>query len=152
MHDANTLRLDNCELDMPRRQGPVVTADFLPHKPGNSFTVDTASYGELLNNKLTNVLRRQVHVQGKAGYTEIVTSHIGKFSTGTLLAQGVPEDWVQDKKWRIPLAPATSGVYFRRVNAGFVELGTPHQRGDGSNNIDIDWAPVLKLDVKAGDK
>jgi hypothetical protein len=154
MHDANTLRLDNCELDMPRRLGPVVTPDFLPHKPGNSFTIDVATYGELINNKPSNVVRRQVHVQGKEGSTEVIMSHIGKFgaTTKSLFDESAPENWVEDKNRRIHLPPSSSGIYFRRVNAGFIENGTLRPRGDGSNKIEMDWTPILKLDVRAGDK
>jgi hypothetical protein len=137
---------------MPRRLGPVVTPDFLPHKPGNSFTVDVATYGELVNNKVSNVLRRQVHVQGKEGATEVITSHIGKFAAKSLFDDGVQENWVEDKRGRIALPPATSGIYLRRVNAGFIETGTFRPKGDGSNKIEIDWTPILKLDVRAGDK
>ncbi|HZV05949.1 MAG TPA: hypothetical protein VE999_12795 [Gemmataceae bacterium] len=152
MTDPNTLRLDNCQLDLPRSLGPVVTQDFLPHKPGNSFTIDVAAYGVPVNNRPSNVVHREVHVQGKDGYTEITTTHLGKFAAKSLFEQGAQEDWVHDKKGRIVHAPTTSGIYFRRVHAGFIEIGTPHLSQDGSNKTEIDWAPVLKLDVKAGDR
>lgn len=151
MSDDHTLRLDNCQLDVPRRKGLVVTPDFLPHKPGNSFTIDVADYGVLVNNKLTDVVRREVHVQGKGGLTEVGVTHMSKFTGKRLFQEGAQEQWVQDRKGRMLLRPETSGIYIQRVNAGFIEIGTPRPGQDGGKP-EIDWAPVLKQAAKAGDK
>jgi hypothetical protein len=143
------LRLDNCQLDMPRAVRQVVTAEFLPHKSGRSFTVDVVTFGTLIKRKIGDLTQREVHVQGKDGVTEIVVTHIGPLTGKSLFEEGVQEKWVQDNKVRIR-TPASTGIYLRRLNAGFVEIGTPHPGQNGKT--EITWLPMLKLEAQVGDK
>lgn len=147
--DAKKLRLDNCDVDMPRRAGPSLTADYLPHKAGRTFTIDVATFGTMVNGKARDVVQREVHVQGEGGVTEIVLTHAGPLTGKSLFDEGVQEKWVQQKKVAIK-APATTGLYFRRLNAGFVELGTPYPVAKGKP--EVSWMPMVKLHAQAGDK
>ena len=143
------LRLDNCQLDMPRVARPELTADYLPHKPGRSFAVDVASFRVLVNGKLSDVVQREFHVQNKDGLTEILVTHAGSLLGKSLFEEGVQQKWIQQKNVRIR-TPGTAGIYFRRLKAGFVEFGTPYLGQNGKT--EITWIPTLKLDARVGDK
>jgi hypothetical protein len=149
MIDPRTLRLDNCQLDVPPRKGPVLTADYFPHHPGRTFAVDVAAFGVRVDRKRTDVARREVHVQGREGITEILVTHSGELGGKSLFDAEVQEKWVQNKKAKVK-TPASVGRYAQRLKAGFVDVGTPYLNANGK--IDYAWAPILKLQVEAGAK
>lgn len=143
------LRLENCQLDMPRQRGPVVSTDYLPFKQGRSFTIDIATFDVKLVRKTVDVVQREVHVQGRDGVTEILVTQRGPLPGKSLFDEGVQEKWSQQTQARIK-KPATNGIYSRRMKAGFIELGTPFLTVEGKP--DIAWMPVLKIGVRAGEK
>lgn len=147
--DGKTLRLDNCQLDVPRPKSLVLTADYLPHRSGRSFALDIASFGVLVNRRFSDVVRREVHVQGKDGLTEILVTQVGKLPGKSLFADKVQEEWSGMSKTRIK-HPETSGIYSQRLKSGFVEFGTPHLGANGKTQIS--WMPIVKLEVQAGEK
>ncbi|HTU18134.1 MAG TPA: hypothetical protein VMG10_08725 [Gemmataceae bacterium] len=147
--DGKKLRLDNCRLDMPRVAGPELTEDYLPHKPGRAFAVDLVTFGVLIKRKIGDLARREVHVQGRDGVTEILVTHLGPLTGKSLFEEGVQQEWVQQTQARIR-RPETSGIYYRRLHAGFVEHGTPFPGKDGKT--EIAWNPIFKLHAQAGDK
>jgi hypothetical protein len=146
---GDKLRLDNCRFETARVTREVLTANYLPHTPGRSFMIDVAAFGTLFNGKLRDVVQREVHVQGKDELTAIMVTHIGSLTGKSLFENEVQQQWVQQNKVRIR-TPETTGIYFRRLHAGFVELGTPHPGQDGKTAIA--WVPKLKLNTLAGEK
>jgi hypothetical protein len=144
-----TIRLDNCQLDMPRAAQQVVTADYLPHTPGRSFAVDVATLRTLVNLRVRDVVQREVHIQGNDGVTEVLLSHAGELGGKSLFGEGIQQKWVEDKKVRIRI-PTTVVRYLRRLHAGYVEIGTFQSGQDGKT--EIAWIPMLKLDAQVGDK
>jgi hypothetical protein len=147
--DKRRLRLDDCQADAPRRRGPVLTADFLPHTPGKPITYDVASFGVPVGSKIQDAVQRELHVQGKDGVTEVLVTHAGILSGKSLFDEGDPNRWLTQPKTIKNKAPVTSGVYLRRLSGGFVELGTPNRDDNGKTTVT--WTPVLKLDARAGD-
>jgi len=148
VREPKLLRLDNCQLDMPRRESILVTADFFPHKESRAFTVDIASFDVVLpNRRKGDAVRREVHIQGNKGVTEIKVIQMGVLAGKSLFDKDTPDHWVRDKIVRIK-NPDTSAIYYHRLHAGFIELGTP--QADAGGKIDIAWAPILKLDAEAG--
>jgi hypothetical protein len=147
--DGKQLRLDNCRLDMPLGVGPELTADYLPHREGRSFHIDVATFGVMVNRKVGDFAQREVHLQGREGVTEIVVTHAGPLTGKSLFAEGVQIAWVKPAKVRIRTS-ASTGIYFRRLQAGFVEMGTPQPALTGK--MEIIWLPMLKLGAHVGDK
>ena len=145
--ERHTLRLDNCEaLDADGQRDPRrLTADFLPHTPGQSLTYDVAVFSPL-STKATAV--RQVFAQGEGGITDTVTTHVGVLPGTSLFDPGEQQKWGARKGTRrVHGVPGPS--YARRVAGGFVEYAerVPRRRGD----VELAWEPVLKLRARAGD-
>jgi hypothetical protein len=158
LEDKQTLRLDNCELDMPAPVGPALTAEFLPYKPGRAFTVDVALHGDATlygvakanTNKKGAIVRRELHVQRKDGLTEVFMTHRGMLPAAkTLFDEGVQQAWIQQKGAKVT-TPVTAALYFLRLKAGFVEVGVP-VAGDRAK-VDVNWFMPLKLEARPGDK
>lgn len=147
--DDKKLRLDNCQLDMPRTPGPSLTEDYLPHKRGRAYALDVATFDTLIQRKLGIFVQREVHVQEADGVTEILVTHAGPLLDNSLFEDGAQQKWVEQNKVRIR-RPETNAIYFRRLHAGFIELGTPHPGLKGTT--EIAWIPMLKLHTQAGDR
>jgi hypothetical protein len=144
--DNRTLRLDNCEtLDSTggsdRRR---TTADFLPHTPGAAFTFDVATAAT--SDKKENTVMRVLAEQRDAGVTETFTSHVGSLSRGWLLSNRDSAQWVLQPKTRKVRSPGP--VFYRRLSAGFVEVGQVTLTGPGKS--EIVWQPALKIGARAG--
>jgi hypothetical protein len=147
MIDPTTMRMDDCERYDPKSDREImrITADFLPHVPGKSYTFDLVSH--LTIGKKKPEVIRQAHSQEKNGLTEVVTTHSGILLSKSLLDEGEPEKWFSKaKRHRVPGANPS---YYRRLSGGVVELGRPQQDEDGK--LRIIWEPVLKLGAKEGD-
>lgn len=146
---GQTIRLENCALDEKFRRGPELTADFLPHKPGRSFTVDVALFGVLVGKKIGTSVRREIHVQGANGATEAIPTHMGMLQDRSLFDEGQPERWFTAPRTVKVKVPAST-IYFQRLSAGFVETGTPAANDKGK--LDVEWMPSLKLNAREGEK
>jgi hypothetical protein len=149
MSDPRTIRLDNCRIDAPLRKGPILTADYLPHRPGRSFAIDVAALGVKIERREGILARRERHVQGDNGISDILVTHQGELVGKSLFDEGIQDKWVQNKKARIK-TPSSAGRYMRRLHAGFIEIGTPYL--DANGKINYTWMPVLKLGAEAGTK
>jgi hypothetical protein len=151
MANPKTLRLDNCELDEPVRKGPKLTADFLPHTQGRTLTFDIAVFsGNNVKKKGENV-QREIHLQGADGLTETTVSHIGTLTADSLFAAGEQEKWIAQNKTKKVMGTVAGviPVYYRRLSAGFVEVGLPTLGTDRKPSAI--WTPALKIDAREGD-
>jgi hypothetical protein len=148
MERDGVLRLDNCEVDPSQQRNavPVLTADFLPHRPGNVLTYDLAVYPPLVK---TGQVVRQIWYQRNQGMTETVVTHtlIGVPPGRSLFTTEKVESWVsirRTKKSRLP-----GPVYLQQTSGTFVEVGQrPVQVRGGGRTV---WEPILKLGAKPGD-
>ncbi len=136
--------LESCQAADPgiRRSPQRLTADFLPHRPGQQLTCDVAEY--LVAGKKVGPVRRLLFLQLDGGRTETVITH-----TGTLSGKGLfdGDDWGQWVNQKRTLAAHLPGpVYFHRVSGGYVEIGQPIVKRDGSS--EIFWQPTLKLGAR----
>jgi hypothetical protein len=137
------MRLDNCEGDASvlRSAVPVLTADYLPHNPGNMLTYDLAAYPPAVR---PAVVVRQVWFQREGGLTETVITNSARFTGQTLLTIK-PGAWLtypRTKKARLP-----GPVYLHKTLPKFIEFGQRAPRGQAQEPL----APELKLGSKAGD-
>src|SRR5262249_54184225 len=78
--------------------------------------------------------------------TETFTSHVGSLSGGWLLNNRDSAQWVLQPKTRKVRSPGP--VFYRRLSAGFVEVGQVTLTGPGRS--EIVWQPALKLGARAG--
>jgi hypothetical protein len=147
-HENRWLRLDNCQLETPPPRGPALTGDFLPHTPGRQLTVDVATFSVSVGGKIHNAVRRELHLQGKDGLTEIMVTHAGILPTKSLFDEGDPNRWLTQPRTVKDRAPAASAVYLRRLSGEFVEVGTPDR--DDKGKVSVTWKPALKLNARAG--
>jgi hypothetical protein len=63
-------------------EGPRLTADYLPHKPGTSLVYDFVGYP--IAGKKSPMINRQLWMQREGGVTETVITHTAKFSGHSL--------------------------------------------------------------------
>ncbi len=147
--DGRGLRLENCQLDMPRTKEPVIGNNFLPFKPGRTFTIDIAQLDSKQSRNAMNLVRREVHIQVRDGGTEVSVTHAASLPGKSLFEKGIQDQWVLQPKAAKKI-PNPGGIYYQRAKAGFLELGTPYINAQGK--ADILWAPVLKFGARAGEK
>jgi hypothetical protein len=150
MSKPKTLRLDNCEIDEPLTKEPRLVADFLPHTPGRTFTFDVAVLGGSSGKKKGESVQREIHLQGPDGLTETTVTHAGTMTGDSIFAEGEQEKWIAQPKTK-KIRGAVSGivpVYYRRLSAGFIEVGVPAL--DANKKMTISWTPALKIGAKAG--
>jgi hypothetical protein len=151
LRNTKTLRMDNCELDEPAGKGPILSADFLPHSSGRTFTFDVAVFGGNYGKKKGESVQREIHLQGADGLTETTVTHVGTLMGDSLFDEGAQEKWIaqnKTKKVKGTLAGLIP-VYYRRLSAGFVEMGLPSVGADGKTKTT--WAPALKIGAREGD-
>jgi hypothetical protein len=145
--DNKKLVLENCEpFDlMGRRDFRRLTADFLPHVPGQALTYDvhriTAPGG---NNRVVRVLIEQK----ENGLSEAVITHVGVLRSKSLFDASEREGkWAgskEVKKVRLPDA-----TRHHRMGGGFVSTGMmePDAKGKGR----VIWLPSLMIGAKVGE-
>jgi hypothetical protein len=144
--DSRTLRLDNCELVDSAGSSDIrkITADFLPHTPGASFTFDVATAAT--SDKKETAVMRVLAEQRDGGITETYTSHVGTLAGGWLLGNRDSAKWVQQPK--IKKVRVLGPVFYHRLSAGFVEVGQVTVTGPGRS--ETVWQPALKVGARAG--
>ena len=140
------LRLDSCRsadpaaLVDPRR----ITADFLPHVPGQELTYDLAEYP--VPGKLNGPVQRIIFLQREAetATTETIITHAGTLSGKGLV--GNAGQWLTHKKTTKARLPGP--VYFQRFSGTFVEIGEQVVK-DGRKQVT--WHRALKIGARTGD-
>jgi hypothetical protein len=144
---ASVLRLDSCQsADSPGTRDPRrVTADYLPHRPGQQLTYDLAEYP--VTGKKEASVKRAVVVQQEGGKSETYFTHLGTLSTKGLFEDDAAGSWIGHKKTTAGRLPGPT--FFQRISAGLVELGQTMVKKDGTK--DTIWEPVLKVGARAGE-
>jgi len=145
--DALVWRLQSCQAAEPAllRSPYRLTADFLPHRPGQQLTYDLAEYP--VAGKREGPVKRLLLLQQEGGKTETVVTHAGVLAGKGLFDGDDSGQWVSHKKTLAARLPGPA--YFQRISAGFVEVGQVALKKDGTR--EIVWRPVLKLGTRAGD-
>jgi hypothetical protein len=142
--ENGTARLDETSLIAPRKkEGPRLTVDFLPHKPGTVAHYDIARYTH--GAKPTTVISRYAIYQTEGGLLSSDVIYLlkgAKLPEGGLLQMERPTEWIKKaKKVRVP-----GPVLKYRIAGGFVEMGQPI--GVKGETI---WEPLVKLEAAVGD-
>jgi hypothetical protein len=143
---GSVMRLDSCRpADLVPRDARRVTADYLPHRPGQQLTYDLAEFP--VPGKKDGPVKRAVLLQQDGGKTEAVITHTGTLAGKDLFDANDSGKWVNQKKTTAARLPGP--VYLRRTSGGFIEVGVVPARKDATQ--DVVWQPVLKLGARAGD-
>jgi hypothetical protein len=143
----SVLRLDSCQsADSPgTRDFRRVTADYLPHRPGQQLTYDLAEYP--VTGKKDASVKRAVVVQQEGGKSETYFTHLGTLSAKGLFDDDAAGKWIGHKKTTAVRLPGPT--FLQRISGGFVELGQTMVKKDGTR--DTVWEPVLKVGARAGE-
>jgi hypothetical protein len=154
--NAQLLRLDNCQLfdSSAPAERRLLTADYLPFKPGLSLTYDQV-VGSMDGSGAPRAVRR-VFSFLEGGTISTSITHTYKLPASTRISASL-----NLKNWTS--ARATQKVYkegptlYYRLNGSVVELGqkTSGQQSQPSSvpegALIIEYQPVLKLGAKAGE-
>ena len=146
MPDKNTIQLDNCELDDPTAAGDKrrLTAEFLPHTPGQNQTYDVSTFQEGTD---VAAFVRLTCMQRTEGLTATARTHSALMKGASLLDPGIQKRWVGYRKTRKGI-PVVGPSFKRRVSGKFVEVG--ELIPDGKTMTVRDWEPVLKIGARVG--
>jgi hypothetical protein len=144
---ASVLRLDSCQsANSPgTRDLRRVTADYLPHRPGQQLTYDLAEYA--VTGKKEASVKRAVVVQLEGGKSETYFTHLGTLSAKGLFDDDAAGKWIAHKKTTAVRLPGPT--FLQRISGGFVELGQTMVKKDGTK--DTVWEPILKVGARAGE-
>lgn len=144
---AGQLRLDNCTFDATqrRKQEPVLTADFLPHKPGKMLTYDIVVHRATLAGG--SMILRQEWAQREDGKTETRITHTARFTARSLFNGDDSENWVSGPK--VKSSRKAGPTYVQKTSPLGIEFGQRRILPNGTHQDELE--PVLKPGVKAGD-
>jgi hypothetical protein len=146
MVGGSMMRLDSCRsADAVPRDARRVTADYLPHRPGQQLTYDVAEFP--VPGKKEGPVKRVVLLQQEGGKTEAVITHAGTLSGKGLFDTDDSGKWTHQKKATVGRLPGP--VYLQRISGGFVEVGQTPAKKDGTQ--EVVWQSVLKLAARRGD-
>jgi hypothetical protein len=144
MEEPQTMRLDNCDVDASqlKQAVPVLTDDYLPHKPGEVLTYDLAKY----QNPAT--IFRLLWYQRDGGITETVITHHRRWTGKTIFTKEKDKadnwiGWPKTKKERM-----SGPVYVRSYLLGTILFG--ERTRSPTAGMQVSRNPALKLGVKAG--
>jgi hypothetical protein len=143
-----TLRLENCEPFDPAAKDPRrLTADYLPHRPGQSLNYDVVVFSRQGTRAPT--ISRQVFYLKEGGVVEAMTTYKGTWAAGkSLLASAAADNWILNRNTKKVRLPGTTYQY--RTHGGFVELGY-HAPTKDEMSVETVWVPVLKIGARTGD-
>jgi hypothetical protein len=143
---GSVMRLDSCRLADPApRDAHRITADYLPHRPGQQLTYDLAEFP--VPGKKDGPVKRVVLLQQDGGKIEAVITHTGTLSGKTLFDSDDAGKWINQKKTTAARLPGP--VYMQRISGGFIEVGVVPTKKDA--NQEVVWQPLLKLGARAGE-
>ena len=145
MADAQTLQLDNCEVDNPAAGGDKrrVTAAFLPHTAGQNVTYDVSTFQELTE---AAIVRRLVCLQKENGITTTLLTHQLSTSGHSLFEGNFAKVWVKYRNAR-RLKSMPGPTFIQRLNGRCVEVGEVTRPGAAPTS----WEPVLKVGARLQD-
>jgi hypothetical protein len=140
------IQLDSCrDADAARRDPRQITADFLPHRPGQQLTYDVAEFP--VPGRFDGPVRRAVLLQLENGITETLVTHAGNLVGKSLFDPAEGGKWIAQKKTVKAQLPGPT--FLRRLSGGFLEVGQPFLTREGKK--EVVWQPVLKLAARKGD-
>ena len=147
MEGTRTLRLDDCGADASQLEpdGPRLTADYLPHKPGSTSIYDFV--GHPVAGKKPAMINRQVWLRRENGVTETVITHTARFAGESLFSSGSKENWIDNARTTRIRLPGP--VYVQKATPVAIELGNRVAQPKGGTKVETRL--VVKLGVKAGD-